>query len=98
MKKLFFISLVASFSCLLSLATTAGETSLAEKTLELVTTTPNITYSTKKHKPVNFKSVSKLESIVKKAQHITQGAGILGKDIKTVIHKDLIGLQYTKKW
>ena len=41
---------------------------------------------------------SKLTNIVKKAIYLTEGAGILGENVSTVVKKDVVGLQYTMQW
>ncbi len=41
---------------------------------------------------------SKLSSIVNKAKYLTEGAGMLGDNVSTVVKKNIVGIQYTMQW
>ena len=41
---------------------------------------------------------SKLSSIVNKAKYLTEGAGMLGDNVSTVVKRNIVGIQYTMQW
>ncbi len=97
MRQIFHSLSLLIATALLTSVCYADSPSLAKNNLELATTT-TINATTLSADPILLTPTSSMKSIVKKVQNLSQGAGLFGKKIKTVIRKDLIGFQYTTQW
>jgi len=99
--------IIGIFACLSHQA--IADTKLADKILIQVETTELIktiikpqqeTIITPSEPTSNLaiKTTSPLEKVVNHVKYISEGAGILGDNLTTVINKDIVGLQYTSQW
>lgn len=93
------IGTIGIMSCICQIA--AASPSLADKSLTHITSnySPKTIKTTNPQKQVRLlKPTSTFDHLITKVQSISQGGGFFGKNVKTVIGKDIVGLQYSKQW
>lgn len=93
------IGTIGIMSCTCQIA--AASPSLANKSLSHIASgySPKTIKAIKPQKQARLlKPTSKFDNLIDKVQSISQGGGIFGKNVKTVIGRDTVGLQYSTQW
>lgn len=95
------VGFVGVLSCTCQIAT--AEISLADKSLaRIATKNTHINIQKINIKPHNKRlsltPISKLDSLIDKAQTIRHAGGIFGKNVRPILKKHLVGFQYSTKW
>lgn len=93
------IGAIGIMSCTCQIATASP--SLADKSLTHIASnySPKAIKTTNLQKQVRLlKPTSTFGNLITKVQSISQGGGFFGKHVKTVIGRDVVGLQYSTQW